>query len=66
MELVEIKAELRNTTGNGPARALRREGKIPAVLYGPKTEALMLSVDIKELETALKRGKDSHGLLNLS
>jgi large subunit ribosomal protein L25 len=66
LELVEIKAELRNTTGNGPARALRREGKIPAVLYGPKTDALMLSVDIKELETALKRGKDSHGLLNLS
>lgn len=66
MELVELKAEVRTTTGNGPARALRREGKIPAVLYGPKTAPVTLAVGIKDLETALKKGKASHGLLNLA
>jgi large subunit ribosomal protein L25 len=66
LELVELKAEVRTTTGNGPARALRREGKIPAVLYGPKTAPVMLAVGIKDLETALKKGKASHGLLNLA
>ena len=65
MELVELKAEMRKTTGNGPARALRRDGKIPAVLYGPKTEAMMLTIDVKELETALKKGKASHGLMKI-
>jgi large subunit ribosomal protein L25 len=66
LELVELKAEVRTTTGNGPARVLRREGKIPAVLYGPKTKPVMLAIDIKDLETALKKGKASHGLMNLA
>ena len=51
--------------GNGPARALRREGKIPAVLYGPKTEPILLSVDIKDIEQILKQGTVGQALLNL-
>ena len=66
MELVELKADIRTETGNGPARVLRREGKIPAVLYGPKTEPVKLSIGIKDLETALKMGKATHGLMNLA
>ena len=51
--------------GNGPAKELRREGMIPAILYGPKAEPLMLSVTTKELETILKTSNIGQVLLNL-
>jgi len=37
LELIELKANIRNSVGKGQARALRRAEKIPAVLYGPGT-----------------------------
>ena len=51
--------------GNGAARELRREGMIPAILYGPKAEPIMLSVTTKELETILKTSNIGQVLLNL-
>ncbi|MFZ2042122.1 MAG: 50S ribosomal protein L25, partial [Desulfobacterales bacterium] len=65
MEIFDIKAKSRTLTGNGPARVLRAEGRVPAVLYGPKTEPVNLSVDTKELETVLKQGAAGQLLLNL-
>ena len=56
MELIEIKTKIRTTTGNGPARRLRMSGQIPAVLYGPKTEAVLLSVNKGDLELLFKKG----------
>ncbi len=65
MELVELKASLRDKTGNGPARTLRREGKLPVVLYGPDTENTKLSVITHELENIIKKSKGSQLLVNL-
>ena len=65
MEQFELKTTVRKSIGNGPARALRREGKMPAVLYGPKTEPILLSVDIKEFETVIKKSSVGQALLNL-
>ena len=65
MELLELNALVRKTTGNSPARALRREGRFPAVFYGPQTDSLMLSVNIKEFEQTLKEGKSGQVLVNL-
>lgn len=65
MELIDIKATIRATKGNGPARALRRDGRIPAVLYGPGTEPVSLSVNIKELEQVISHGAGTQVLLNL-
>jgi len=50
LELIELKTNIRTTTGNGPARRLRQEGQIPAVLYGPRTEPALLSVNISDLD----------------
>ena len=66
MKQLELTATLRSAIGNGPARQLRMQGKMPAVLYGPKTEPVLLSVDIKELETALKEGSLGQSIFNLS
>jgi large subunit ribosomal protein L25 len=65
LERFELKAKIRKTMGNGPARVLRREGRIPAVLYGPKTEPALLSVEIRDLEQIFKTGNVGQVLLNL-
>jgi len=51
--------------GNGPARRLRQAGQIPAVLYGPKTESVLLSVNKSDLDLALKKGRSGQIILNL-
>lgn len=65
MNLIELKSKIRTTTGNGPARRLRMSGKIPAVLYGPKTEPVLLSVNKSDLELVFKKGGIGQVILNL-
>jgi large subunit ribosomal protein L25 len=65
LELIELKTNIRTTVGNGPARRLRQTGQIPAVLYGPKTESVLLSVNKSDLDLVLKKGRSSQIILNL-
>lgn len=65
MDLIELKTKIRTTTGNGPARRLRMSGQIPAVLYGPKTEPVLLSVNKSDLELVFKKGGIGQVILNL-
>ncbi|MBF0447776.1 MAG: 50S ribosomal protein L25/general stress protein Ctc [Magnetococcales bacterium] len=52
-----INAESREGTGKGVARKMRREGRIPAVLYGAGRENLNLSLSAKEwIELVEKNG----------
>ena len=37
MQVVEVKAEKRTTTGKSAAKSIRKEGKVPAVIYGGDT-----------------------------
>jgi large subunit ribosomal protein L25 len=66
LKKIELKTKLRTTVGNGPARVLRREGLIPAVLYGPDTETIMLSVPTRALELVTKSANVGQLLLNLT
>jgi len=65
LEHYELNATVRKTTGNSPARELRRGGHIPAVIYGPQTESVLLSVNNKEFEQILKKGNIGSIILNL-
>lgn len=65
MEKIALKSETRATTGNGPARCLRRQGRLPAVLYGPKTEPCLLSISAYDLEMVLKKGNIGRAILDL-
>jgi large subunit ribosomal protein L25 len=65
LEILNLKVSLRETVGNGPSRVLRREEKIPAVLYGPKTEPVKLSIHKLDLEPIFKAGAAAQKLLNL-
>jgi large subunit ribosomal protein L25 len=49
MEQIVIEGGFREETGKGSNRRLRRSGKIPAVLYGHKNEAVPLAVDPKDI-----------------
>jgi len=66
LELLELKAVTRTDAGKGQARTLRREGRLPAVLYGPNTDPVMLSVDTSELEDILKGGGAGQAVLNIT
>jgi large subunit ribosomal protein L25 len=65
LDLIELRTKIRTTTGNGPARRLRMSGQIPAVLYGPITESVLLSVDKSDLELVFKKGGIGQVILNL-
>lgn len=66
MSNIELKAETRTTTGNSPARALRRSGRTPAILYGPEAEPVMLSIDTAEMENIIKQGNVGRSIINLA
>ncbi|MES1943340.1 ribosomal 5S rRNA E-loop binding protein Ctc/L25/TL5 [Salinisphaera sp. PC39] len=50
MKPFELNVEKRTAQGRAANRRLRREGKVPAVLYGGNDEPLMLSVDHDDLD----------------
>jgi len=45
----EFVAEARSVTGSGAAKAIRRQGKVPAVMYGGNADPEMLVLDHNEL-----------------
>lgn len=65
MELIELTATIRTTRGNGAARVLRRNAQIPAVLYGPGKDPILLSIHTKELEQVLKDIPVAQALIDL-
>lgn len=52
----ELVASLRDRVGKGSARALRREAKTPAVIYGDKQPPLSIAIDTKETFLKLHAG----------
>jgi large subunit ribosomal protein L25 len=51
-----LPAEPRDRAGKGASRALRREGRVPAVVYGEKKEPLSIHVEEKLLSKMLHTG----------
>src|SRR5215212_7275548 len=51
-----LPAEARDRAGKGASRALRRDGRVPAVVYGQKKEPLSIHVDEKQLTKMLLTG----------
>ena len=45
----ELKAEARERVGKGSARELRRNGKVPAVIYGDKQTPLAIALSYKDV-----------------
>lgn len=54
-EIITLSAELRALAGKGPARATRRAGRIPGIVYGAGREPMPISLEPRELSRALAR-----------
>ena len=53
---VTLAAELREGTGKGAARAIRREGRVPAVIYGDKQDPITISLGYTEVLKQVNTG----------
>jgi large subunit ribosomal protein L25 len=53
---ITISAEMRDRAGKGAARAVRRAGRVPAVIYGDKKDPVMVSLEPRELRKQLNTG----------
>jgi len=65
LDRIELKAVSRAGRGNGPARALRREGQVPATLYGPGSEPQALAIVERDLDKIVKQGSLGRKIVNL-
>lgn len=52
----ELKAEARERVGKGSARAIRRNGKVPAVIYGEKQPPVTITLPYKEMFQRIHSG----------
>ena len=55
-EQLTLSAETRERAGKGASRVLRREGRVPAVVYGNNEEPLAIHLEEKALVKALRTG----------
>src|SRR3954471_22562521 len=55
-EQLTLSAETRDRAGKGASRAMRREGRVPAVVYGNREEPLAVHVEEKALMRMLSTG----------
>ena len=62
---LSIAAEPRERAGKGASRALRREGRVPAVIYGDKKEALAIHVEARALNKLLGTGHFMNSLVEV-
>jgi large subunit ribosomal protein L25 len=53
VEMITFAAEVREAAGKGPARALRRSGRVPAVIYGESKDQEMVSLEARALRRQL-------------
>jgi len=60
LETLEIEVNARQPGSKHQARRLRREGKIPAVLYGPKVQPLALELNRKDFSNRVAGLEGSH------
>ena len=65
MAEVVLTAETGRPKGSRAARRLRREGKIPGVIYGHGTDPLPVAVGARELRVALNGEAGANQLLSL-
>src|SRR5215213_2596469 len=54
-ELLTLSAEPRESVGKGAARAVRRQGRVPAIVYGDSKEPVNISLEPRALGRALAR-----------
>ena len=65
MSQVNLKAKSRNEQGRSASRRLRRDGNVPAIIYGVGSEATLITLDHNTVYHALKRENFHTSILSL-
>jgi large subunit ribosomal protein L25 len=65
METIDIKAEARSQVGKGSARAARRAGLVPAVIYGNKETAVSVTLDANQWRQLMHKPGIFSQLINI-
>lgn len=55
-DVLKFEAQEKTSTGKGAARQLRREDKVPAVIYGNNESSVMISLPLNKFNTEYKKG----------
>ena len=66
MATASLSASARTTAGKGAARSMRRDGRVPAIIYGHAREPLSLSVPEREFTRLLERIAAENTVIELS
>ena len=64
-DALTLPAEARERAGKGASRALRREGRVPAVIYGGKEEPTTIHIEEKELVKQLMTGHFMNSIVKI-
>ncbi|MBL8907644.1 MAG: 50S ribosomal protein L25/general stress protein Ctc [Rhizobiales bacterium] len=64
-KIVNLKATARGRGGKGASRAVRREGRVPAVVYGDKKEPQLVSLAYNEIQPHVQSGRFLSTLIDL-
>ena len=64
-DTLNLPAETREGVGKGASRALRREGRVPAVVYGGKEEPLSIHIEEKLLIKQLSSGQFLNSIVEI-
>lgn len=62
---IEVNAQARKLQGTGASRRLRRDGKVPGIVYGGKDEPLVIEVDHSEFMLKLRKEAIHSSILTL-
>ena len=65
MQTIDIKAEVRSQVGKGSARAARRAGLIPAVIYGNKQSPITITLDANKWRQLMHKPGIFSQLMNI-
>lgn len=65
MEQVSLRAHTGRAPGSRESRRLRREGRVPAIVYGRNLDPVSVAVDARDLYTALHTELGSNALIHL-
>ena len=61
-----LEATARDRAGKGAARAVRREGRVPAVIYGDKKDPQLISLDYRDTWKHVQSGRFLSTLFDVS
>ncbi|QMW24078.1 50S ribosomal protein L25/general stress protein Ctc [Sandaracinobacteroides saxicola] len=64
-DVLTLSAEARDRAGKGASRAVRREGRVPAVIYGNKEVPVTIHVEEKALVKLLSSGHFMNSMVEL-